>query len=259
LLLPIWGIFLAFSASAGYELNLPITAQDGVRNQGTCSTSISDGSGDLLTSAGLLRGKCQGNGKASSVVKIAERDALHLQAYGVNANEKVSRSELALTSKNFAFNEVTQIEFDIMIPESADITDSFYYLLQLWQCSPLSPLAGIRIRRGTSHEINFMTRGDEREKGASFGAINLQPGEWKSLRLEFNVKADSADAYFSAWENNNLVGTRRGSFGFSPNFSCKGGSKAPDHYRLKFGIYKAYEEGKSFEVFFDKIRITSRP
>ncbi|GFD75872.1 hypothetical protein KUL113_52920 [Tenacibaculum sp. KUL113] len=241
------------------ELSLPINNDDGIRNPHLCAEKINDGHGDLLTSKVMLRGKCEGNGQSASITQIGNRNALQFLAEGASLGSKVSRTELALTSMNLEFKKPIAITFDLMIPSSADVTNGFYYLMQFWQCSPFSPLGGIRVVRGSSHKINFMTRGDKSEVGSSFYSLELRPGEWTTLELRLNVSPEDESSYFEVWSQGTLVGKRTGPFGFSSKFSCKGNSKAPEHFRLKFGIYKEYEDKKSFEVFFDNIHLKVPP
>ncbi|GFD69176.1 heparin lyase I family protein [Alteromonas sp. KUL106] len=258
-------MFLGFAfyamllASDSLKLSIPIGDTDGIRNPHLCAEKINDGHGDLLTSQVMLRGKCEGNGQSASIANLDGRNALQFLAAGESLHSKVSRTELALTSLNLEFDKPITITFDLMIPSSADVTNGFYYLMQFWQCSPLSPLGGIRVVRGSSHKINFMTRGDDSEVGSSFYSLELKPGEWTALELRLNVSSEDEFSYFEVWSKGALVGKRIGPFGFSSKFSCKGNSKAPEHFRLKLGIYKEYEDKKRFEAFFDNIQLTFPP
>ncbi len=254
-----FALYAMLLASDSLKVSIPIGDTDGIRNPHLCAEKINDGHGDLLTSKVMLRGKCEGNGQSASITQKGNRNALQFLSVGESLRSKVSRTELALTSLNLEFEKPIAITFDLMIPSSADVTNGFYYLMQFWQCSPLSPLGGIRVVRGSSHKINFMTRGDESEVGSSFYSVELKPGEWTTFELRLNVSPEDETSYFEVWSEGVLVGRRTGPFGFSSKFSCKGNSKAPEHFRLKFGIYKEYEDGKSFEALFDNIQLLVSP
>ncbi len=254
---------LALSAIFSAKLNstvidIPVVSQDGIRNSASCGNSISDGNGDLLTPSVLLRGKCQGNGNAARISKAGDREALHFVAEGSSSVDDISRTELALTALSLPFEVPVTVAFDIMIPKTASSTEGFFYLMQFWQCSPLSPLAGIRVVRGSSHQINFMTRGDTNKTGSSFFHKNLEPGAWESFELKLNVSPNIENGVIELRERQTgqLLASKNGGFGFDASNKCKGNHSAPANYRLKFGIYKDFEAGKRFDVFFDNIRIT---
>ena len=239
-------------------VDIPVVSQDSIRNSKSCGINISDGNGDLLTSSVLLRGKCQGNGNAARITKVGDRDALHFVAEGPSRGGQISRTELALTALDLPFAVPVTVAFDIMLPETASSTEGFFYPMQFWQCSPLSPLAGVRVVRGSSHQINFMTRGDSNKAGRSFFHKNLEPGVWESFELKLNVSPTAEHGVIELRERQTgrLLASKNGSFGFDASNKCKGNKSAPANYRLKFGIYKEFEAGKRFEVFFDNIRIT---
>lgn len=240
-------------------LDLPITLSDGVRNASECNDNISDGNGDFISRDILLRGKCQSNGKGGELIKIGGREVLFFNVSGVGDKQDISRTELALTSVNFDFSVDTYFRFDLMIPASVDVADSFYYLAQFWQCSPLSPFAGIRVKRGTKSEIAFITRGDDRQEGRSFASIDLIPDEWVALGLKLNVSPYSDLAELEVWNlsKKELIGKRKGIYGFSKKFICNDGKPAPESFRFKFGIYKGYEVDKKFSAYFDNIKVSN--
>lgn len=258
MLLPLVVLSAFFSAKLNSTIvDIPVVSQDSIRNSKSCGNNISDGNGDLLTSSVLLRGKCQGNGKAALITKVREREALHFVAEGPSRGGKVSRTELALTALDLPFEVPLTVAFDIMIPETVSSTEGFFYAMQFWQCSPLSPLAGVRVVRGSSHQINFMTRGDSSKAGRSFFHKDLEPGVWESFELKLNVSSTAGHGVIELRERQTgrLLASKNGSFGFDASNKCEGNKPAPANYRLKFGIYKEFEEGKRFDVFFDNIRI----
>ncbi|CAD5254109.1 conserved exported hypothetical protein [Alteromonas sp. 38] len=236
-----------------------ITAEDNegamIRNPSGCGSNISDGNGDLLEGGDIYRGKCDGAGNSPEIGGTHEyQKYLKFSTDPTVSNSGNDRSELALTARDFPFNENLYVGFRMMIPSSADIANKSYYLMQLWQCSPQSPISGIRVTGGTSHRINFMTRRDS-GNGASFVHYDLVPNVWHDFVYKINVNP-TGEGSVSVWKDEDGQPTGfLGSFGYYSDGKCEGGGEPNQSFRLKFGIYKGNESGKYFEVQYDDIRI----
>ena len=219
-----------------------------------CSSSIGAG-GNLLEAGQRYAGKCQGGGLAPDIV--GDKPFLHHLRFANDPGYRwtgKTRTELAVTQRNFPFDERVYLGFRMMIPRGTDVSvGSAFYLLQLWQCAGAPPIAGIRLTEGTSHTVNFMTRGDFR--GASFADLDLLPGVWHRVILSFVVRPRGGGEV-KLWVDQHpdpIVDTN--SFGFFNVGTCVEGRRPPQHFRVKFGIYKDTEPGQHFDVRYDDFRI----
>lgn len=221
-----------------------------------CSSSIGAG-GNLIENGKTFAGKCEGAGLAPKI--SGPRDLAKYIQFTNDSNYSggsTTRSELAITSEYFPFNEVLYVGFNLMIPANVDYTDEFFYLMQLWQCSPASPIAGIRLSRGAgnSHTINFMTRGDYRE--GSFATHHLAPGAWHSVILQYTVNPRNGDGKVALWlDHNGTPIVENTSYGFFNVGVCSPRVRPPQHFRIKFGMYKGDEPGRKFDVRIDNFRV----
>ena len=128
--------------------------------------------------------------------------------------------------------------------------------MQFWQCDGGSPIAGVRIRRGHSHRINFMTRGDSR--AASMAMYDLIPDTWSSFVIEATVDPTGEKGSFFVWNNPaHKPKGFSGAYGYAKSGTCENQAEPRQSFRLKFGIYKGTENSKLYEVHYDDIRIGS--
>ena len=237
-----------------------ITAEDeagaSVHQPEKCSADIRNGGGDLLEAGVRYRGKCEGAGLAPSIEGKTGQRYLRFATDPSFQQQKRSRSELALTGSWFPFGEPFYMGFRVKIPARADSTNVFFYLLQFWQCAGASPIAGVRINRGYSHRINFMTRGDTR--AASMKTYDLSPGVWAPFVIRAIVDPSGKNGSFDVWHDpDEAPAVYRGPFGYGVSGKCAKLGEARQEFRIKFGIYKGGERNSVFEVDYDDIRIGS--
>lgn len=225
------------------------TLDDGasIKAPNRCSATIGAG-GNLTEPPYVLKGKCNGAGTSPTIVEDLERS--NYLSFTVDPSESVAgerdRAELAYT-RNFPFYEEMHIGFRLMIPPGTDISDEFFYALQLWQCAGQAPIAGVRMARGQSHTINFMTRNEI--DGKSRAHFELVPGQWHAFAL--TVSPDPVGpALFRVYADGRLLVESFARYGFGADDAC---GKAPNkyEYRVKFGIYKGGEPGRQFKVNYD--------
>jgi len=168
--------------------------------------------------------------------------------------ENRTGTELALTSHWFDFGEPVYIGFRLRIPRDVDETNAFFYLMQFWQCAGASPLAGIRMSRGYSHRINFMTRGDSR--AASMATYELGPDTWNTFVIKVKGDPTGENSSFRVGNDPDQEPAGfSGAYGYAEKGTCNDRVEPLQRFRLKFGIYKGSENGKQFKVNYDDLRI----
>ena len=119
----------------------------------SCGAVMGSG-GNLKESPYILKGKCNGGGLSPTI--MYDPGESHFLSFTISPEQSVAgkrdRAELAFVQRYFPFYEQLFIGFRLMIPDGTDATEEFFYALQLWQCAGLPPIAGVRVRRGTSHK-----------------------------------------------------------------------------------------------------------
>lgn len=244
----------ASAGPAAYSITLEKSAGAAVGRREECNSDIGSGGGDLIEAGVRYRGQCEGAGIAPQIVREGGARYLKFATDPAYQGETRTRSELALTSRWFRFGEPVYVGFRIQIPEGAAKTRDFFYVMQFWQCPGASPIAGIRISRGHSHRINFMTRGDSR--AGSMAAYKLHPDTWTSFVIKAVVDAGDGRGSFAVWHDPDVEPeVYRGRYGYSENGTCVNHNQPPQRFRIKFGIYKGNESGKRYEVDYDDVRI----
>jgi hypothetical protein len=161
------------------------------------------------------------------------------------------------SSGHYRFDTAYQVTFDLRIPAKSAITNKAYYLMQWWQTSPLPPVAGVRLKRGTSHTLEFVTRGPG--QGSDLEPVPdliteyaLRPGSWHSFAINFRISPTQKGIFDVAIDGQPL-GSHVGPIAATPGPSPGG---PPDSYRVKFGIYKE-SESLIFMNHFDNIALTT--
>jgi hypothetical protein len=175
----------------------------------------------------------------------------------------VDRSEYTPTHYGFKssgfykFGQSYNIGFDLRIPKGSEITNNFYYLMQWWQGAGLPPIAGIRMKPGTSHTLEFIERSTQKTSSNGLAVpdiiteYNLQPDQWHQINIGYNLDP-SKSGFFDVSVNGSSIGRFNGQIGSSKSGTVKGLDKPPKNYRVKFGIYKA-SEPSIFSVDYDNI------
>jgi hypothetical protein len=234
-----------------------VTAEDraSIKGPENCGPEMGRG-GNFTEGPHILKGKCNGGGLSPRIEY--DHTGSHFLSFAIDPERSVAgkrdRTELAFVRRYFPFYEQLYIGFRLMIPEGVDSTDEFFYALQLWQCAGLSPIAGVRVERDTSHTINFMTR--NQEDGRSRAKFDLKPGQWHEFVLHI-VPGPAGDALFHVFADGELLVRSLVPYGFSAADAC-GESPNEQRYRVKFGIYKGGEPGKRFAVNYDDFTIADR-
>jgi hypothetical protein len=245
---------ISTESATTYSITVDEGTDASVKSPEKCDADISNGGGDLVAAGVRYRGKCEGAGIAPKIEKKGRVRYLKFATDPSYQGETKTRSELALTYKWFPFGEPLYIGFRIRVPKEVDKTDAFFYMMQLWQCSSASPIAGIRMSRGHSHRVNFMTRGDSR--AASMATYDLSPDTWTSFVIQAIVDPSGAKGSFVVWNDpEDKPNVYSGSYGYAKSGTCRDQMEPPQRFRIKFGIYKGHENNKLYEVDYDDIRI----
>lgn len=225
-----------------------------IQNPTLCSPRIGAGGNYIGQDGKILNGKCVGAVKAPEILgprayqKYVSFKTDATKSNHINARDRV---ELAYTPM-IPFGQQIFIGFRIMIPGSSAITYDSFFPLQLWQCEEAGPIAGLRIARTTSHQLQFMTSNDANPSGATYGSFLMKKGVWHQILLSVNI-ATSGNSTIKVYVDGALYDQITAPIGYNT-------TKCVDdqHFRVKYGIYKGHEPSAKFEVNFDDMRITNR-
>lgn len=236
--------------SAPSRARIAVTGEGTIQHPERCDSRIHRG-GNYQEGATRLMGKCEGSVEPPRIRAEAGNRYLEFRTGGRTARGN-DRVELALGPYR-PFARTTYIGFRLRLPARAPVTHQGFYPLQLWQCAPLSPIAGVRVDRGSSHAINFMTR--HRNRDAAVAArVRLTPGRWHAFVIAARPDPHGA-GQFDVWADGRPIARWRGPYGSGDPGACQGvPGSPPQHYRLKFGIYKGNEPHR-FVTHFDDLRI----
>lgn len=226
------------------------TGEGKIKKQNMCSPKMGEG-GNYSESGKKLSGKCQNGGKSPALVKDPQGKHFVFWSNPASGSEN-TRTELA--SPLIPFNQTAKISFLIRIPEGAakNPPGQMFYALQLWQCAPLSPIAGIRVTEGSSHSINFITR-HQNSSSPTIASLDLTPGEWTRIEIKVTPSLDPDRGYMGVFANGRTIANWRGAFGSNPTL-CESPPNS-DKWRVKFGIYRSPNNENSYEVNFDDFRV----
>jgi hypothetical protein len=258
-----------FSAIAAIALSLgcsqqvvnltpPVTAQtildvkgDGsIQNPVKCSPTIGNG-GNYEEGSLRLMGKCERGGTTPKTATESNNKYLTFNTSGIPGRGN-DRGELAYTPM-LAFDKTYTISYQFRIPEGTPVhpRGQMFYPLQVWQCSPLSPIAGMRLVQGTSHEVDFMVR-SQNSNTPVIARQKLQPGKWHQIELTMRPSLGKGGLY-SVKVDGKPLGTYRGPFGADPK-RCSPARTTPS-WRLKLGIYRTNNPGRQYKVDYDNIKL----
>ncbi|MDO6838040.1 heparin lyase I family protein [Paraglaciecola chathamensis] len=227
---------------------------------GICTKSIGEGN-NLIEHSVTYKSKCEGDGHGPKLEY--ETDGTPYLTFKTSGKEEAgympkSRTELAITDPKrpyFQFGKDYYIGFKLKIPDSsaAVAINNSFYIFQLWQCSGASPIAGLRLSPSDKYtdnsttNINFMTRGDFSE--GSTVHFNIQNDKWIHFIVKVNVNPRKGRGQLTVWKNINEVKVETNtSFGYFNKGICTKGKRPPQHFRVKFGIYKNFEKNKNFII-----------
>ncbi|MCP9888514.1 heparin lyase I family protein [Cyanobium sp. ATX 6A2] len=229
---------------------IAVTGEGTIQHPERCGPQIHRG-GNYQEGATRLMGKCERSVEPPRIRTEPGNRYLEFRTNGKSA-EGNDRVELAHGPYR-PFARTTYIGFRLRLPARAPVTTEGFYPLQLWQCAPLSPIAGVRVDRGSSHAINFMTRHRNRDTSVA-ARFRLTPGRWH--RFVIAAKPDPHGAgQFDVWADGKRIAHWQGPYGSSETGACRGEpGRPPQHYRVKFGIYKGNEPHR-YVTHFDDLRI----
>lgn len=172
--------------------------------------------GNYLEGTTRLLGKIEGNGLPPRIQGRKDPYLVFATAPGPASGN--DRSELT-HGPYLPIDRDVIISYRFRLPKRSPVVEGFTQPLQLWQCAPNGPIAGMRVRSGTSHTVDLVPHG---------GSRTLIPGEWQRFKLRIDPSRLNLD-------------------------SCAG-TPGADGYRVKFGIYRT-SSSTPFEVHFDDLRI----
>ncbi len=215
------------------------------------------GSGGNYREAGSpdLLGKYQG---AFSPVSIAQEGSNRFLRFSVSGQGSGGKDRAELSQQGYyrAGRRSLQANFRLRIPEGSGVSNNSFYLMQLWQLGGRNPFAGLRMRRGESHEVDFITKsanGGSRQlnKVARFSFV---PGQWHSFQMRFRFRP-GRNSTMSVAADGIQIGSWRGRAG-TPNVQPIPNRGPTPYYRFKFGIYKRNEPSAgTFTTHFDDMLV----
>jgi hypothetical protein len=216
-----------------------------------CSPKIGAG-GNYQQGRTNLAGKCENGGQSPRIAQEGSNRYL-LFATSKAAAKNNTRTELAYTPM-FPFDKEATIRFRFRIPAGAakHPVGQMFYPLQIWQCSPLSPIAGMRLVQGTSHNVDFITR---LQNGATpvVGQYSLKPGQWHAIEMRVKPSLNPQQGTMVVSIDGKNVVSWRGAYGGSPS-RCASPTNS-NRWRVKFGIYRSANASSMYEVHFDDFAI----
>ena len=216
-----------------------------------CSPKIGAG-GNYQQGRTNLVGKCENGGQPP---RIAQEGSNRYLAFATNRTTARNnrRTELAY-SPMFPFDKEATVRFRFRIPSGAPKhpIGQMFYPLQVWQCSPLSPIAGMRLVQGASHNIDFITR-LQNSATPVVGRYSLKPGQWHSIEMKIKPSLNPQQGTMVVNIDGKNVVSWRGAYGGSPS-RCASPTNS-NRWRVKFGIYRSANASSMYEVHFDDFTI----
>jgi hypothetical protein len=241
---------LVLAAPVAAKELVTVTGDGSIQSPAQCSPSIGSG-GNYVEGSLRLSGKCERGGTAPRIATEGGNRYLVFTTSGAKGAGN-DRTELAHPPM-LPFGRTYTISFRFRMPAGAPVhrTGQMFYPLQIWQCSPLSPIAGMRLMQGTSHRLDFMVR-SQNSSAPVIARQSLVPGQWRQIELTLRPARDSSGSLVVRVDGKR-IGIYRGAYGADPRM-CRspGGSNA---WRMKFGIYKSNNPGARYEVHFDDVRL----
>ena len=230
------------------------TGNGTVQNPSLCSPTI--GAGGNYTEGKLyLAGKCENGVVSPRIANEVNNKFLVFETSGAIGSGN-DRAELAYTPM-LPFNKTHTVRFRFRIPKGAPIHRSgqMFYAIQAWQCSPLSPIAGMRLVQGTSHNVDFIIR-SENSRTPVIARQRLIPGQWHQIELVMRP-ARNATGSLIVRIDGKQIGNYQGAYGSDPQ-RCRP-LRTSESWRAKFGIYKSNNPGTKYRVHFEDFKIIVGP
>lgn len=235
----------------------PVVQVDGsgrIEKPSHCSPKIGSGA-NYIQGKTRLAAKCENGGDRPRLAKDTDGNKYLSFASNKATASNNTRTELAYLPY-LPFDQATTIRFRLRIPNGSPINPpgQMQYIAQLWQCSPLSPLAGIRLVPGTSHVVDFPVR-LQNSATPVLARATLAPGRWHSVELIAQPSLNPAVGRMRISVDGKAVADWRGAYGSSPS-RCQSPASSSG-YRVKFGIYRSATITDGFRVDFDDLVINA--
>lgn len=229
-----------------------ITGDGRLLNPGGCSAKIGAGA-NYVENGQRLAGKCERGGAPPALLTSESNRYIRFTTNGSSGGGN-DRTELAYTPM-LSFDHPYLISYRIRIPEGAPVhpTGQMFYPLQIWQCSPLSPIAGMRVVQGTSHTVDVMVRSENRRTWV-IARQTLIPGNWHRVELAMHPARDSSGSLVVRFDHKE-IGSYQGPYGADPRLCTSPRNNAS--WRVKFGIYKSNNPNSQYLVDFDDVTVTT--
>jgi hypothetical protein len=224
-----------------------VTGEGQVESPEKCSLSIGAG-GNYREGSIFLSGKCQNQVFPPVILGSAGSRYVQFSTNGSLSTAGNDRVEFA--GPMIPFDKTISVSFDFKLPSSNPVHHTMFYALQVWQCSPLSPIAGMRVLPG--NVVDFMVRHQNNPSGTSLGQFRMNPDVWYSFAMAVKPNP-SGNGRMEVWANGVKIVDRSVPFGSNIAGSCEGNAGVPNaSARVKFGIYKG-AEAAVFRTFFDNV------
>lgn len=241
---------LATPAIAGSKVDVDGSGK--IENPGQCSPKIGNGSNYIQGSI-RLAAKCENGGDRPRLAKDADGNRYLSFASNKATAGSNTRTELAYLPY-LPFDKPTAISFKLRIPKGSPVNPpgQMQYIAQLWQCSPLSPIAGIRLVPSTSHTIDFPVR-LQNSATPVLARTSLTPGRWHRVEVVAQPSLNPSRGRMKITVDGKVLADWKGAYGSSPS-RCQSPSSSTG-YRVKFGIYRSASQVPWFRVDFDDLTI----
>jgi hypothetical protein len=241
-----------FGAPAVAAPKVDIDGSGKIEKPGQCSPKIGSGSNYIQGSI-RLAAKCENGGDRPRLAKDADSNRYLSFASNKSTAKNNTRTELAYLPY-LPFDKPTSISFRLRIPKGSPVNPpgQMQYIAQLWQCAPLSPIAGIRLVPGTSHTIDFPVR-LQNSATPVLARTTLKPGQWHQVEVVSQPSLNPSRGRMKITVDGKVLADWKGAYGSSPS-RCQSPSNSTG-YRVKFGIYRSASSVSGFRVDFDDLTI----
>lgn len=216
-----------------------------------CSSKMGQGGNYYSKEVGKLAGKCEGQALPpilvnDTIVFSVPKKTDYSKLY-IKSND---RTELAFTGERIKYNQDYLIDFKVQVDPNSDITNEFFYVMQIWQSPEYSPIFGLRVDRGTKSRGAFVIRNEEDSlAGKRLVRVNLE-SQLQHYQIYMNIGKDMRSK-IRVYENLRLISKYDGLVGYPVDNS----QNQNGLLIMKFGLYKGPEPSKSFKVTFKDVSL----
>ena len=259
--IPTWRAGRRFRVPKATRINL--TGDGRIFNRHPTARRIKGGPSERLGSGGNYRqagsedllGKYQG---AYSPVRVKQEGPNRYLSFSARGRGKGGKDRSELTPQGyFKAGRTLEANFRMRLPVGSAVSNNSFYLMQLWQLGGRNPFAGIRVRRGESHEVDFITktvRGRSRQLN-KVAPFSLVPGQWHSFQVRFRFLPGNTST-MSVAADGKQIGSWSGAAGTGNVQPIPNRGPTP-FYRFRFGLYKRNEpRAGTFTAHFDDMVVS---